>query len=64
MNAAPVMTDSPDPFDRFMRHCERYWTLAPRTYPRGVFKFTSIDEAQAAREHVALPWPSHGPTLV
>ena len=26
--------------------------LAPRKYPRGVFKFRSIEEAQAAREQV------------
>jgi hypothetical protein len=36
-------------FDRFLRHCARYWRLAPRTYPRGVFKFRRIEDAQVAR---------------
>jgi len=40
-------------FARFLRHCARYWALAPRTYPRGVFRFRTIEEAQAARERVA-----------
>lgn len=30
----------------------RAWELAPRVYPRGVFKFRSIEEAQAHREQV------------
>lgn len=32
-------------FDRFVRHCARYWLAAPRVYPRGVFKYRSIHEA-------------------
>lgn len=36
-------------FDQFLRHCARYWQLAPRVYPRGVFRFRSIEEAEAAR---------------
>jgi hypothetical protein len=48
MNAAPPVADESD-FDRFLRHCARFWALAPRTYPRGVFKFRSIEEAQRAR---------------
>jgi hypothetical protein len=49
MNAAqPRPADTG--FDRFLRHCARYWQLAPRTYPRGVFKFRSIEDAQRARE--------------
>lgn len=31
-------------FDRFLRHCARYWAIAPRTYPRGVFKFRSVED--------------------
>ena len=54
MNASPVPTNSADAFDRFVRHCARYRAIAPRTYPRGVFKFRTIDEAQAAREHLTL----------
>jgi hypothetical protein len=50
MNAAPPMvTDPSDGFERFVRHCARYWRLAPRQYPRGVVKFRTIDEAQKAR---------------
>jgi hypothetical protein len=52
MNAAPFPPrggNATDAFDRFVRHCRRYWYLAPRRYPRGVFKFRSLEEAQAAR---------------
>jgi hypothetical protein len=48
MNAEPSVADETD-FDRFLRHCARYWALAPRIYPRGVFKFRTIEEAQRAR---------------
>lgn len=56
MNAAvPIQPEGSD-FDRFARHCARYWAVAPRLYPRGVFKFRSIEEAQRAREqHGVLP---------
>ncbi len=40
-------------FERFLRRCARYWAIAPRHYPRGVFKFRGIEEAQAARTHIA-----------
>jgi hypothetical protein len=53
MNAAPVRARSGDSFERFVRLCARYWRIHPRKYPRGVFKFRSIEEAQAARERVA-----------
>ena len=53
MAAAPVVVPPGDGFDRFARHCARYWAIAPRVYPRGVFKFRSLSEAQAARERVA-----------
>jgi hypothetical protein len=32
----------------------RYRKLSPRIHPHGVFKFRSIEEAQAARQQVAL----------
>ena len=54
MQEARVVASGADAFDRFLRHCARYWTIAPRVYPRGVFKFRSIEEAQAARQRVAL----------
>lgn len=52
MAAAPVVVPPGDGFERFARHCARYWAIAPRVYPRGVFKFRSVAEAQAARERV------------
>lgn len=36
-------------FERFARHCARYWRMSPRIYPRGVFRFRGIEDAQAAR---------------
>jgi hypothetical protein len=57
MNEAPVATALGDGFERFVRHCARYWAVAPRVYPRGVFKFRSIEEAQAARARVANDQP-------
>jgi hypothetical protein len=53
MNAAPVATPQTPGFERFLRHCARYWAMAPRTYPRGVFKFRTIEEAQRARDRHA-----------
>jgi hypothetical protein len=61
MNEAPLSRADQDTdhdtddarFERFARHCARYWAIAPRAYPRGVFKFRSIEEAGAARERVA-----------
>jgi hypothetical protein len=53
MGAAPVVVPSGDGFERFARHCARYWAIAPRLYPRGVFRFRTLAEAQAARERVA-----------
>lgn len=49
MNAAKAATSGEADFERFLRHCARYWTLAPRTYPRGVFKFRSVEEAERVR---------------
>jgi hypothetical protein len=60
MQGAPPMIAGAMPFDRFIRHCARYRRLAPRTYPRGVFKFRSIEEAQAARQRVTLAQESKG----
>ena len=54
MNAAPVNTTAS--FERFLRHCARYWSLAPRVYPRGVFKYRTLEEAQLARRrHARAP---------
>jgi hypothetical protein len=52
MGAAPVLTRPGDGFERFARHCARYWAIAPHTYPRGVFRFRTLADAQAARQRV------------
>jgi hypothetical protein len=49
MNAMPGAPTSAGDFDRFLRHCARFRLISPRTYPRGVFKFRDLAEAQAAR---------------
>ena len=49
MNAADDTVSRHGDFDQFLRHCARYWQLAPRIYPRGVFRFRSIEEAEGAR---------------
>jgi hypothetical protein len=59
MNAAPFRVRPEDAFERFVRHCRRYRLLFPRKYPRGVFKFRTLEEAQAARDRVAR---ESGPT--
>ena len=45
MNQAPVPTDRCADFEQFLRHCARYWAMAPKVYPRGVFKFRSVEES-------------------
>ena len=50
MNAALVRANAQDAFERFVRHCARYRLISQRKNPRGVFRFRSIEEAQAARE--------------
>ena len=52
MEAAPVVVPSGNAFECFAHHCARYWMIAPRSYPRGVFRFRSLEEAQAARERI------------
>jgi hypothetical protein len=49
MNKAPVADPRRSDFERFLRHCARYWAIAPQRYPRGVFKFRTIEDAQKAR---------------
>lgn len=50
MNAATPRRRSQEDVDRFFRHCARFWMMAPRRYPRGVFKFRNVEEAQADRQ--------------
>ncbi len=52
MNAAPVMTSQDQGFERFIRHCARYRRISPLVFPRGVFKFRSVVEAQEAPERL------------
>ena len=41
-------------FEQFLRHCARYWAISPKRYPRGVFKFRTIEEAQNARHNLRV----------
>lgn len=50
MNEAPLWRPGPGSFDRFLRHCARYWSIFPRIYPRGVVKFRTLEAAQRARQ--------------
>ena len=50
MNRAPVLESRWPDVERFLRHCARYWAIAPKVYPRGVFKFRTIEDAQKARD--------------
>jgi hypothetical protein len=52
MNAAPIRGAERNAFERFVRHCARYRLISPRKYPRGVFRFRSLEEAQASRAEI------------
>ena len=58
MAAAPLIVAPGEGFERFARHCARYWRIAPRVYPRGVYRFRTLAEAQAARERVRDEQPA------
>jgi len=47
--ARPINSTGAESFERFLRLCARYWAIAPKHYPRGVFKFRNIEEAQQVR---------------
>lgn len=49
MNDTPPSRTTAD-FERFLRHCARYWRVAPRVYPRGVYKFRSIEDMRHPAE--------------
>jgi hypothetical protein len=49
MSGASVVTPAEGSFERFVRLCARLRALAPDDYPRGVFKFRTLEEAQLAR---------------
>ena len=55
MNKAAVPETRGSNFERFLRHCARWWAIAPKQYPRGVFKFRTLEDAQQARDtHLPL----------
>lgn len=54
MNATPVAAAPASDFARFLRHCARFRLISPKTYPRGVFRFRDLPEAQAARARDSL----------
>lgn len=60
MARAVVLVPPGEGFERFARHCARYWRIAPRVYPRAVFRFRSIEEAQEARARVTAASASGG----
>ncbi len=60
MARATVISPPGDGFERFARHCARYAAVAPRNYPRGVFRFRTLEEAQAARQRVTAENASRG----
>jgi hypothetical protein len=63
MARAVVLAPPGEGFERFARHCARYWRIAPRVYPRGVFRFRSLEEAQESRMRVnAGSAPGASPT--
>jgi hypothetical protein len=53
MNAEPSKVSADAGFDRFVRHCARFRRIAPLDFPRGVFKFRSLEEAQRARAEIS-----------
>lgn len=57
MDRAVIRARPGDGVEAFFRHCARYWTMAPRVYPRGVFKLRSFDEAErlSATHRLASP---------
>jgi len=61
MEAAPILVERGDSFERFLRHCARYRALSPRPYPPGVFRFRTVEEAQEARERIAAGTTARGP---
>ena len=61
MNATAVVAAPASDFGRFLRHCARFRLISPPIYPRGVFKFRNLGQAQAARaSHVLAPTQRRG----
>jgi hypothetical protein len=55
MNRALLPGTRGNDFERFLRHCARYRAIAPKDYPRGVFTFRTIEDAQHAPAMRAEP---------
>jgi hypothetical protein len=49
MNNASTLTPADGSFERFVLLCARLRAFARNEYPRGVFKFRTLEEAQSAR---------------
>ena len=49
MSNASAVTPADGSFERFVRLCARLRALSRVEYPRGVFKFRTLEEAQSAR---------------
>jgi hypothetical protein len=49
MNTARLPKIEGDGFERFIRHCETFRSLARKIYRPGVTKFRTLEEAQRAR---------------
>ncbi|REJ74484.1 MAG: hypothetical protein DWQ36_20495 [Acidobacteria bacterium] len=52
MNASPARAahqerSDEENYQRFVRHCARMRRLSKAVYPRGVYKFRTVEEAQA-----------------
>lgn len=50
MDRAEVRRAGGGDVEAFFRHCARYWALAPRVYPRGVFRLRSMEDADRLSE--------------
>ena len=53
-NKATVLKRQPRGFERFVRHNAFLRTLSRRSYPRGVYKYRDIEEAQRARDALVV----------
>ena len=62
MSRAPLRGRSDDRLGRFLRQCARMRLLSGHIVPRGVFRFRSIEEAQAARTSGSRPRLTEGPS--
>lgn len=48
--AGPPLSPATSDFARFLRQCARVRALAPRQFPRGVFRFRGVDDENRGLE--------------